>query len=56
MFGDFFRKSNSGLCFAEIYAKVGQNSILQAKPSVIHFSGFQVGEKITRTLVSAFYF
>lgn len=41
------------LCFAEIYAKVGQNSILQAKPSVIHFTGFQVGEKITRTLVSA---
>lgn len=56
MYGDFFGKCNSGLCFAEIYAKVGQNSILQAKPSVIHFSGFQVGEKITRTLVSAFYF
>ncbi|KAJ7384106.1 hypothetical protein OS493_023430 [Desmophyllum pertusum] len=34
----------------KIYAKVGQNSILQAKPSVIHFTGFQVGEKITRTL------
>lgn len=38
--------------FAEIYAKVGQNSILQAKPSVVHFNGFQVGEKITKTLVS----
>ncbi|CAH3130560.1 unnamed protein product [Pocillopora meandrina] len=34
----------------KIYAKVGQNSILQAKPSVINFSGFKVGEKITRTL------
>ena len=45
------------LGFAEIYAKVGQNSILQAKPSVIHFNGFQVGEKITKTLVSVmFYF
>jgi len=43
--------------FAEIYAKVGQNSILQAKPSVVHFSGFQVGERITKTLVSVmFYF
>lgn len=43
--------------FAEIYAKVGQNSILQAKPSVVHFAGFQVGEKITKILVSAtFYF
>lgn len=39
--------------FVEIYAKVGQNSILQARPSVVHFAGFQVGEKITRTLVSA---
>lgn len=38
--------------FAEIYAKVGQNSILQAKPSVVHFNGFQVGEKIIKTLVS----
>ena len=45
------------LCFAEIYAKVGQNSILQVKPSVVHFNGFQVGEKITKTLVSVmFYF
>ncbi|PFX33812.1 Primary ciliary dyskinesia protein 1 [Stylophora pistillata] len=34
----------------KIYAKVGQNSILQAKPSVINFSGFKVGEKITPTL------
>ena len=43
--------------FAEIYAKVGQNSILQVKPSVVHFNGFQVGEKITKTLVSVmFYF
>ena len=50
----FFCKSNRLLLFAEIYAKVGQNSILQAKPSVINFSGFKVGEKITRTLVSTF--
>ena len=38
--------------FVEIYAKVGQNSILQARPSVVHFAGFQVGEKIAQTLVS----
>lgn len=46
------RLHNKLFGFAEIYAKVGQNSILQAKPSVVHFNGFQVGEKITKTLVS----
>ncbi|XP_068715346.1 cilia- and flagella-associated protein 221-like isoform X1 [Montipora foliosa] len=34
----------------KIYAKVGQNAILQARPSVVHFAGFQVGNKITRIL------
>ncbi|KAK2561244.1 Cilia- and flagella-associated protein 221 [Acropora cervicornis] len=34
----------------KIYAKVGQNAILQARPSVVHFSGFHVGNKITRIL------
>merc|ERR1712154_645551 len=33
------------------YAKVGQNAIVHAKPSVIHFDGFEVGEKQTRKLV-----
>ena len=41
--------------FVEIYAKVGQNSILQARPSVVHFTGFQVGEKFTRSLVSTIF-
>lgn len=31
--------------FTETYAKVGQNAIVHAKPSVIHFEGFEVGEK-----------
>ena len=47
-----FILQNFQLCFAEIYSKVGKNAILQAKPSVIHFSGFELGKKITRTLVS----
>lgn len=51
------RKANasSDFVFVEIYAKVGQNSILQARPSVVHFTGFQVGEKFTRILVSTLF-
>ncbi|GFO40892.1 cilia- and flagella-associated protein 221-like [Plakobranchus ocellatus] len=33
------------------FAKVGQNAFIHTKPSVIHFEGFEVGEKQTRKLV-----
>lgn len=33
------------------YAKVGQNAIIHAKPAVVHFEGFEVGEKQTKRLV-----
>lgn len=33
------------------FAKVGQNALIHTKPSVIHFEGFEVGEKQTRKLV-----
>ena len=35
----------------ETFAKVGQNALIHTKPSVIHFEGFEVGEKQTRKLV-----
>ena len=37
--------------FSETYAKVGQNAIIHAKPAVVHFEGFEVGEKQTKKLV-----
>ncbi|CAL1538786.1 unnamed protein product [Lymnaea stagnalis] len=35
----------------KIYAKLGQNASIQAKPSVILFEGFEVGKKQTRQLI-----
>lgn len=36
--------------FAEIYTKIAQNSMVLAKPSVIHFGGFEVDKKHTMAL------
>lgn len=35
----------------EIYAKVKSNSLIQAEPSVLHFSGFELGKDYLKTLV-----
>ena len=31
--------------FSEIYSKVGQNAMVLAKPSVVHFGGFEADKK-----------
>ncbi|RUS76179.1 hypothetical protein EGW08_016057, partial [Elysia chlorotica] len=36
---------------SKTFAKVGQNALIHTKPSVIHFEGFEVGEKQTKKLV-----
>jgi hypothetical protein len=36
--------------FLEIYTKIAQNSMVLAKPSVIHFGGFEVDKKHTLSL------
>lgn len=36
--------------FSEIYTKIAQNSLVLAKPSVIHFGGFEVDKKHTVSL------
>ena len=35
---------------SEIYSTVAQNSVVQARPSVLHFGGFEVGKTHTATL------
>ena len=47
----FLSWCTSTLSFSEIYAKIGQNSVLKTKPTVVHFAGFQVGKKQTQILV-----
>ena len=37
---------------AEIFSSSQRNGILQTKPSVIHFDGYQVGQVHHQTLVS----
>ena len=37
---------------AEIFSSSQRNGILQTKPSVIHFDGYQVGQDHHQTLVS----
>lgn len=39
------------LC-VEIFSKIQRNGILQTKPSVIHFDGYEVGKVHQQTLVS----
>ena len=39
------------LC-VEIFSKIQRNGILQTKPSVIHFDGYEVGKIHQQTLVS----
>lgn len=34
----------------KIYAKIAQNSMVMAKPSVVHFDGFEIGKKHIRSL------
>ena len=36
--------------FPEIYSKIGQNDIVQARPSVVHFAGFEVNKTHTQKL------
>ena len=38
--------------YAEIFSKTQRNGILQTKPGVIHFSGYEVGKVQQQTLVS----
>ena len=41
------------LCYLlEIFAKLGENEVLQARPSSIHFNGITVGKVHSRKLVS----
>ena len=36
--------------FSEIYSKLTQNDIVQARPAVLHFGGFELGKTFKRTL------
>ena len=36
--------------FSEIYSKIGQNDVVQARPSVVHFAGFEVNKTHTQKL------
>ena len=43
------------LCYLlEIFAKLGENEVLQARPSSLHFNGFTVGKVHSRKLVGVF--
>ena len=35
--------SDKPACTAEVYATIGHNACLEARPSVVHFGGFTVG-------------
>jgi len=35
---------------SEIYSKIGQNDVVQARPAVVHFAGFEVNKTHTQKL------
>lgn len=37
--------------FVEIYANLKSNSLIQAEPSELHFSGFELGKDYVKILV-----
>lgn len=39
-----------------VFAKLKSNSIVQAEPSELHFSGFEVGKDYRKILVGLFFF
>ena len=40
------------MLYTEIFSTIQRNGILQTKPSVIHFDGYEVGKVHQQTLVS----
>ena len=36
-------RQNRAVCAAVVYATIGQNACLEARPAVVHFGGFTVG-------------
>ncbi len=43
-------KCVNGISISEIFSKVAQNAVIQAQPSVLHFGGFEPGQKVKKVL------
>lgn len=46
------RQCSHFICLTEIFAKLKNNSLIQAEPSEVHFSGFELGKDHKQVLVS----
>ena len=41
------------IVISEIYSKIAYNAVLETRPSIVHFSGFEIGKKHTQVLVGS---